>query len=184
MFPIYVDNDIEIRLLEKSIAKELYSLSDRNRSHLRKWLPWVDGTTSISDTEKFIESGQKQFKKSNGFQAGIWYQGHIAGAIGIHEVDRANKKTSMGYWLAKDQEGKGIVTKSVRAVVDLSFNQLGLHRVEIRCATGNKKSLAIPERLGFKNEGTLREVEWLYDHFEDLVVYSILSTEWPSQIVL
>jgi ribosomal-protein-serine acetyltransferase len=65
-------------------------------------------------------------------------------------------------------------------LVDYAFNELGLNRLEIRCATENTKSRAIPQRLGFKQEGTIRQAEWLYDHYVDLVVYGILASEWSD----
>lgn len=70
------------------------------------------------------------------------------------------------------------MTRSCRAYVSHSFQTLGLNRVEIRCAVDNRKSCAIPERLGFILEGTLRQAEWLYDHFVDHSVYAILSQDW------
>jgi len=98
--------------------------------------------------------------------------------IGLHSIDWANRKTSIGYYVAKEAQGKGIVTRSVRAVLDYAFRELELNRVEIRCGVSNWKSRAIPERLGFTNEGIIRDGEWLYDHYHDLVVYSMLAREW------
>lgn len=69
------------------------------------------------------------------------------------------------------------MTRACEALVNFSLRDLGLHRVEIRCAEENVKSRAIPERLGFVKEGFLREVEWLHDHYVDHVVYSKLSGE-------
>lgn len=70
------------------------------------------------------------------------------------------------------------MTKACKACIDYAFNELKLHRLEIRCAVENERSRAIPERLGFTNEGTIREAEWLYDHFVDHVVYGMLEREW------
>jgi ribosomal-protein-serine acetyltransferase len=70
------------------------------------------------------------------------------------------------------------MTASCGCLLDYAFRNLGMNRVEIRCATGNTRSRAIPERLGFKEEGTVRQAEWLYDHYVDHVVYSMLRDEW------
>lgn len=61
-----------------------------------------------------------------------------------------------------------------------SFSHLKLNKVEIRAAIENKKSRSIPERLGFVNEGSIRQAEWLYDHFVDQIVYGILAIEWNN----
>lgn len=65
-------------------------------------------------------------------------------------------------------------------MIDYAFNQLKLNRVMIRAATENKKSRSIPERLGFQMEGCNKQSEWLYDHFVDLVIYSILKEDWTG----
>lgn len=67
-----------------------------------------------------------------------------------------------------------------RAVVDYAFGRLGLHRVEIRCAADNHRSRAIPERLGFTQEGVLRESGYLNGRFVDMVVYGVLASEWRA----
>ena len=109
---------------------------------------------------------------------GIWYEGQWVGSIGFHIWDKIDRKASIGYWLSEDFQGKGIITDSVRALIKYGFEQMNLNRIEVRCAVENTKSRAIPERLGFKNEGTCRQSEWLYDHLVDLVVYSLLAEEW------
>ena len=59
--------------------------------------------------------------------------------------------------------------------MDHAFGELGLHRVEIKAAEGNRRSRAIPERLGFEQEGILREAECVDDRYMDLVVYGLLA---------
>lgn len=80
--------------------------------------------------------------------------------------------------MAEALQGKGIMTKSCKSLIDYLFDELELHRVEIRCAENNIKSRFIPERLGLKPEGLVREVEWLYDHYINHVIYSVLASEW------
>ncbi|MBD8026210.1 GNAT family N-acetyltransferase [Ureibacillus sp. Re31] len=175
MFKCKLNDELEIRLLEIRHAEELYHLTNQSRTYLREWLPWVDFTKDVDDSKAFIESTLKQFGNNDGFQAGIWYKGNLAGVIGLHHINWVNKSTSIGYWLGEGFQGKGIMTTACKAVIDYCFNELNLKRIEIRVATDNHKSLAIPERLGFEREGCLRSVEWLYDHYVDHVVFGFIN---------
>jgi ribosomal-protein-serine acetyltransferase len=150
-----------LRLLEERHAKELTNLTERNREHLRVWLPWLEANQTVQDRKNFIRSALKQFAHNKGFVAGIWHAGRLAGVIGYHALEWENRTTEVGYWLGEEQQGKGLVTAACRALVDHAFGELGLNRVVIWCATQNKKSCAIPERLGFRREGVQRQAEWL-----------------------
>jgi ribosomal-protein-serine acetyltransferase len=116
-----------------------------------------------------------------GFQCGIWFHGVIAGIIGFHSIDWMNKNVEIGYWLGEKFQGRGIVTKTCRTLVDYAFYEYQLNRVQIRCATGNTKSNAIIERLGFIKEGNTRQSEFLYDHYVDLFVYGMTADEWKAR---
>jgi ribosomal-protein-serine acetyltransferase len=178
MFIHTVDEDLQLRMLEMRDADRLYWLTDRSRSHLRKWLPWVDATQTVDDSKAFIQAALHQYASNNGGHFGIWYRGELAGVIGLHYIDWANRSTSIGYWLGEGFQGRGIMTKACRALMTFLFREYGLHRVEIRVATDNLKSRAIPERLGFRTEGCRRQAEWLYDHFVDHIIYGMLAEDW------
>ncbi len=183
MFHFRIDGNTELRLLEERHVPELFRLVDQNRAYLREWLPWLDDNTSPADTKKFVRHSLDKFAANNGFQVGIWFRGKLVGVIGYHGVDWVNRSTSIGYWLAAAYQGQGLVTRACQALVDYAFTEWSLNRVEIRCAVGNRKSRAIPGRLGFKEEGIIRQPEWLYDHFVDHVVYGMLASEWPRPVV-
>ncbi|MBY0123117.1 GNAT family N-acetyltransferase [Bacillus sp. S/N-304-OC-R1] len=178
MFVLKVDQDIELQLFQLHHSEELYNLVDSNRHHLREWLPWVDNMTSPAQYHAIIPIWLRQFADNNGFNTGIRYKGQLVGSIGFHNIDWNNRQTSIGYYLGKGFEGKGIMTRTVQALVNYAFLDLNLNRIEIRCGVGNKKSRAIPERLGFVQEGIIRDVEFLYDHYHDLVVYGMLARDW------
>lgn len=180
MFTYNIDDKTALKMLDLQDAKELFTLTVESKEKLREWLPFIDYTKSVDDTKNFIQSTMKQFSENNGFQAGIWYEGKIAGVIGFHKIDWNNKSTSIGYWLGNDYVGLGLMTKSVEAFIDYAFKEIKLNRVEIRAAVENKKSRAIPERLGFTEEGCVRQAEWLYDHYVDHVVYGMLAADWKS----
>ncbi|MGD6844263.1 GNAT family N-acetyltransferase [Bacillus infantis] len=178
MFTLKVDNDIRLQLFQLHHADELYALVDGNRKHLREWLPWVDSMTSPLQYHSIIPMWLKQFAENNGFNTGIRYKGTLAGAAGIHHIDWASRQMSIGYYLAEGFQGKGIMTKTVQAMVNYGFQDLRLNRIEIRCGIMNHKSRAVPERLGFTQEGIIRQGEFLNDHYHDLVVYGLLADEW------
>jgi ribosomal-protein-serine acetyltransferase len=101
----------------------------------------------------------------------------VIGRIGVYKIDSQNKIGEMGYWLAENAQGKGIITKSSKAIINFCFSDLQLNRIEIKCGTENLKSKAIPEKLNFTKEGVIRQGELLYDTFIDLNLYSLLKSE-------
>jgi len=158
---------------------ELYAAIDRNRGHLCEWLPWVTPEYGIDHARGFVADRIVDHERRAALMCVVRYRGAIAGAIGLHTIDALNRATSIGYWLDSAQCGRGIMTRACRAVVACAFRDYGLHRVEIRCATGNHRSCAIPRRLGFVEEGVLREAGFLHGRWVDLRVFSALENEWP-----
>jgi ribosomal-protein-serine acetyltransferase len=176
-----VDAGLEIRLLEDGHAADLFRITNLNRQYLRQWLPWVDKTTSVEHVRGYIARVLEAFHHNELFSGGIWYQGRLHGGIGWHKVDWENRKTALGYWLDASLQGRGIVTRCCQRLIDYLVDEVKLHRLEIHCATGNTKSCAIPQRLGFRREGVLREAEWVNDRFVDLVAWSMLAREWRER---
>lgn len=173
-----VSPGLEMRQFAMSDAEAVYAVADRNRQYLREWLPWVDRTHSPDDIRDFIAARLEQFESSQGPNAGIWLDGQFIGGIGCHPIDWNNHHCSIGYWIEAAWQGKGIMTRCCASMLDYLFQDLGLHRVTIQCGTGNRKSCAIPERLGFTREGVIREAEWVNDHWVDLVVWGMLDRDW------
>lgn len=178
MFEHRITSELSLELVEPRHAAALFGLTDDNREHLREWLPWLDGVGSVDDTKAFIESAQKQLAEHRGFQTVIRFKEELVGIVGFHYIDWPSRTASIGYWLARSAEGRGIMTRACEAYVQHAFADLGLHRIEIRCAVHNVKSRAIPERLGFRRESTVRDAEWLYDRFVDHVVYGMSVSDW------
>lgn len=180
VFSKRVSAEILVRALEEGDAVELFKLTDANRSHLRRWLPWLDGTREEADTRQFVASAIKGAQESRSLVCGMWSEGRLCGVVGYNRLDWDNRIAVIGYWLAKDAAGKGIVTRCCRALVDHAFTEHKLNRVVIQVAVGNVRSQAIPDRLGFTREGIAREGEWLYDRYVDLAVNALLRRDWKS----
>jgi ribosomal-protein-serine acetyltransferase len=169
-----------LRALEASDAPELQALVEANREYLSRWLPWVP-TQDLAECEKFIADAEAQLARKDGFQAAIAPDDPIVGVVGFHAVDWTNRNTTIGYWLAESAQGRGIMTTAVRALVDHAFDEWSLHRIEIHCAPANRRSRAIPERLGFREEATLRETELVGGRWLNGVVYGLLAGEWGEK---
>jgi ribosomal-protein-serine acetyltransferase len=167
-----------LRLIEERHGPELFAAVDRDRPYLREWLAWVDATHSVDDTLAFIRASLEAFANNQSITAGIWFHGELAGVIGTHRIDWLNRKTEIGYWLAQRFQRNGVMTDSCRALITHLFRERGLHRVECLCATGNARSCAIPQRLGFTREATLRQAQWLDGRYHDLYLWSVLQSEW------
>ena len=173
-----VRENIELKTLELEDAQTFFDVTRKNSTYLRRWLGWLDDDKTVADVEKYIIDSNKIFSENEGIDLAIWYDGKMIGGIGVFPVDNANKKTSIAYWLAEDFQGKGIMTDSMKVVIEYIFTKINLNRIEITCAIGNEKSSALPKKLGFTFEGISRESGYLYDHFVDLEVYSLLVKEW------
>lgn len=177
-----ITKHLSLRPLGLEDANELFTLTDANRAYLRQWLPWLDSNLRQEDTCAFIEQKFEKAQLAQEFVSAICYDQVIIGLIGLHNISWNNRSCSIGYWLSAAYWGKGIMTLACHSMIDYSFTTLDLNRIDICCAVDNSRSEAVAKRLGLTYEGTLRDAEWLYDHFVDLKVYSMLRHEWYAYL--
>lgn len=181
MLAPHAKNQHVLHILEPEHAEELFALSDGNRLFLRRFLPWLDNCQKPDDTRDFITIALAQFTQGKGFNAGIWVDQRLVGVIGHHSIDWVNRIATLGYWLTEPYQGRGIMNAACHTIIGHAFDELNLNKVVIKCATDNLRSRAVPQRLGFVHEGTLRDAAWLYDHYVDLEVYGCLQREWQHR---
>ena len=174
---INIDENIKIELITENHSQPIFDIVDKNRIHLRQWLPFVDRMQTVEFAENFVKGTMQRNKDGNEFAFVIIENDKVIGRIGVYKIDGQNKIGEIGYWLAENLQGKGIITKSCKALIDFCFSDLQLNRIEIKCGTENFKSKTIPEKLNFTREGVIREGELLYDKFIDLNLYSLLKTD-------
>jgi ribosomal-protein-serine acetyltransferase len=181
MFSRKIGKNLELRLYQLSDAEMLNRLIEDNFRHIKKWSAWLKDGRSIENTHAFIERNLKQFANRERFALGVWFENQMAGPIEFNYLDWQNRKTEIGFWLGESFQGRGLITKSCRALVDYAFDELNLNRVEMRCGVENLKSRKIAEKLGFWEEGIIRDAEWLHDRFVDFVIYGMLADEWHDK---
>lgn len=182
MEKLTIDDHSFLERLNLSHVEAIFNAIDQNRKFLRKWLPFVDFTKKISDTERFVRSIIEKVSSNRDEVYVIWYKHEFAGLIGFKDIDRINDKIEIGYWLIEKMTGKGIATAATRKMVNLAFRNMDMNRVVIRCGVGNETSSAIPHRLGFSFEGIERNGERHNRSYIDLEVFSLLKQEWAKTL--
>jgi ribosomal-protein-serine acetyltransferase len=180
MQPVALDVERSLRPVADSDLDELHALVCRNREHLAPWMPWA-ADVGRDGTAMFLRTAQEQAASGNGVQLAVIQRDRIVGTVGFHYVSRMQSSTSLGYWLDAGAQGRGTMTLAVSRLVDHAVDVWQLHRVEIRAAVSNARSRAIPQRLGFAEEGVMRDGERFGDRYLDLVVYSMLEHDWRAR---
>jgi ribosomal-protein-serine acetyltransferase len=178
MITLNISDDICLKQLNPKMSNELFNLVEKNRSHLREYLPWLDNSKTEEDTVYFLKAMGDLYRKNGSPHFAIYFKEKIIGIAGYHLLDQTTKKSSIGYWLDKDNCKKGIMTIVTKAIVDYGFKELKLNRISLICCTDNIGSNRVAIKLGFQFEGTMRESEWLYDRFVDVNSYACLKSEW------
>ncbi len=178
---ITVDENIKLEITSPKFALELYNVIDNNRNHLSEFLPWIVNVQSEQDFRLYLENCEHLYEEKKEVSFIILFNENPVGRIGLHHLHQQNKIGSIGYWLDKNAEGKGIVTKSCIKLIDYGFRKIHLNRIEVKAAVKNSRSQVIPENLNFKKEGILRQAEFVNNEFIDLFIYSMLKDEWKIE---
>lgn len=178
MFSFQIDDELKLVLPVERDAEELFAVVRENLEELKLWMPWASDDYSVASAREFIRGNLSEFATTGAFGASVVSGEKIAGIISFHHLDTNNKSAHLGYWLAKSAQGKGLMTRCSRVLIDYLFDEMQLNRVQINCNVENLKSRAIPERLGFQLEGVMRQVEFFDDRYGDWAIYAMLGKDW------
>lgn len=173
MFRRCVDNSLTLRSLTRDDAQPLLAVIDANRAHLRPWLDWVDATTDLRHLRAFCDKAVKREHAGKAIVAAICERGVIVGLIELRGIDRKRGDAELGFWLAADAQGRGVMTRAVRAMTDHGFNELGLQRIFAGCAEGNQRSTRLLERAGFERLGVQENAAVLHHQTIDMTAYQM-----------
>lgn len=177
MRELRVDDDLTLSVLRESDIDVLAEAVQRNLEHIGPWQVWAVPDYGIKQAEDFITRNLvKTDPKAVAF--GTFYKGELIGCTGFVPRDEGDI-AEIGYWIDKDHQGKGIVTKVTRALTEYSFQTLGVSRVEIHAAALNLRSRAVAERLKFEMIERRKDAHPLPKGIiDDLVIYSMQRRNW------
>jgi ribosomal-protein-serine acetyltransferase len=181
MVSILIDDELLLRNYHPDDAAALFQLINESRAHLRTWLSWVDRTTKPEHSLQFIQQSLQDINTQQSLTLGIFRNREIIGGIGMHNWDQELKRAQVGYWIARQFEGQGIITRSAERFLDFLFQKLNLNKIELHFALRNTRSAAVAQKLGAKTEGIIRAGCLVNGMHEDLVITGILRTEWNQR---
>ena len=137
----------------------------------------ADTTISVphpfSDADGLSLIARAQSAHARGF--GIFDSGgSLVGYAGLHHIDLAHAEAEISFWIGSLWEGRGFVTEAAHRLMRFGFNELKLNRICAFHMVRNPASERVLSRLGFTEEGRLRERVRKWDAFEDVKVWSRL----------
>ncbi len=151
---------------------------------LQRWLPWASQDYSRAVSQHFIRDSVAAWSEGRAFDFTIRRKDepdrHL-GNVSIWHTSKQNAVGEIGYWVRSDETGNGICTEAVAHLVRIGFEDLGLHRITLRIAVGNSPSERIAEKLGFLQEGTLRDDVKIGTRWVDHTIWGLLSNEWKVE---
>ena len=158
-FPESFESDrLTIRAPRPGDGVEMNAAVHETFDDLKVWMPWAQQMPTLEESESFVRRAQCEFLAREDLTLLLFLKGTstLVGGSGLHRINWAIPKFEIGYWCRKRFQGQGYISESTEAITQFAFETLAAKRVEIRCDAKNVRSQHIPNRLGFKLEGTLR----------------------------
>ena len=183
MFQLRVDDEITLVLAEERHAQVMTDLIARNQARLARWEPWAEQPATLDSTRAYIRSALEDFVRGRQISTIIALDGgrRFIGRCGIR-INPYAASGDIGYWIDGAYEGRGITTRSARALITGAFDELGLSKMELRTSVGNRRSRAVAERLGFDFEGVMPSGLQFSNRADDVALYGVTAKAWVAAL--
>jgi RimJ/RimL family protein N-acetyltransferase len=148
---------------------------------LQQWLPWAHSGYDRDDAAAYVRDSVQAWREGRAFDyaiRGVEEEDKHLGNVSIWHVSRMGRTGEIGYWVRTDRAGTGIATEVTARMAAIGFERMGLHKINLRIAVGNRASERVAEKLGFTREGVLREELLIRGRWVDHTLYSIIEHEW------
>lgn len=188
-FPRLESERLTIRFPMPEDAEEVHAAIQESWPELHRWMDWADALPTLEACERkcraacqaYLERARKVIHE---IPFGLFLKGTgtLVGRSDIHNIDWSAPQCEIGYWVRARFARKGYVTEAVGVLTTYAFDVVGAQRVWIRCDAGNARSAAVPRRLGFVHEGTLKDDRRRprTGELADTLVFSRTRTGWSQ----
>ncbi len=172
-----------LRCWSPADAPVLRAALDICDAYLRPWIPFMkEEPRSLEQTALWLRGHRAAFDTGTMFRYAVFdrtEQNLLGENMLMARVGPGGLE--IGYWTHKDAAGNGFATEATSAMIRVAFDIEKARRVEIMCVPENKASAAIPARLGFGHEATLKKRTVDTDGVSrDLMVWSLFVEDYPT----
>ncbi len=177
-FPTLETNRLRLREITEDDAPALFDIHS-NAEHM-KWFgsdPLQDLDGAVGLVKRF--AGWRQ-QANPGTRWGLELKSQLGliGSCGLFAWNRNWRNCSLGYELAPHAVGAGLMGEALHAIIEWGFHEMELNRIDAQVHAENAASLNLLQKLGFVQEGCLREVAYWGERHHDLTQLSLLAAEW------
>jgi ribosomal-protein-serine acetyltransferase len=168
-----------IRPFRAADIDAVYEAVRESIDEVSPWLPWCHPAYKKEETSGFILAQDEARRKDEEFAFGVFDSetGAFLGGVGLNQINRRYGMANLGYWVRTSCAGRGIASLAARRVARFGFEELGLQRIEIIAAAGNRASQRTAEKAGALREGTLRKRLLVNGQPQDAVLYSLVAED-------
>ncbi|HTZ25972.1 MAG TPA: GNAT family protein [Streptosporangiaceae bacterium] len=184
MFTFPLGEDAALLPRTPALSDAYHELLAANHERLARWEPWAVQPRTPDTTRSFLEASGRAWLEGTELPVAIavpagdrW---QLAGSAGLR-ISSYTQSAEAGYWIDAEFEGRGLVTRTMTALLDQAFGPLGLARVTLRTEVANQRSRAVATRLGFTEEGVHRQAISFPGERRDQVAYALLTAEWLAR---
>ncbi|MCZ6538755.1 MAG: GNAT family N-acetyltransferase, partial [Chloroflexi bacterium] len=170
-----------LRPAELNDAESFLNLAADNIDRLSQALGIWDPPPTVEERRKLMAGDLESVKNGDRHWWMIESEGRLAGAIDIHAIQHRARWGLVGYWLSDRFTGRGIMTRSLQAVIDWAFAERDFVRIEIQSSIDNRASCAVPERLGIRRESIRRQSQQILGRSYDMASYVAFADNWPPK---
>jgi ribosomal-protein-serine acetyltransferase len=166
--------NVHIRRYQPNDVSDVFEAVRESLSELQLWMPWSHPAYSIHESRSWLQAQIAAFDQRTAFEfAIIDDDGRYLGACGLNQIDHANRRANLGYWVRTSATNRGVATRAVGVLRDWAFAYTDLIRLEIVIAVGNIASCRVAEKAGSVREGTLTSRLLLRGVAHDAAIFSL-----------
>ncbi|HEY7876395.1 MAG TPA: GNAT family N-acetyltransferase [Actinomycetota bacterium] len=167
---------LELRASAPEYLDGLWHAMEVSWDALAPWMAWAVEPTK-DGVRDFLERAAAGWRDAADRHFTIFTDGEATGQCSLHKFDQLANSAEIGYWIRSDLCGSGVATEAAAALVRYGFDEMKVHRIELRAGTGNVASNRIAAKLGFRIEGVARAAGFGAGGHYDMNVYGLLATD-------